>query len=562
MALSARTHGRCDFIDGRFYLNDVPAHISMRLKQVFAQIPKTTTKDFVLNTNTETCVDLLWFFDRFPFEISGPAERRLAAGRQDFNEREEASALILGDQWQPEHAPAFLPDRQPYGYQQRAADLGNAMGALLVMDELGLGKTITALAAVAREGRLPAAVVVEPHLAEQWIDEFVAPFTNLRAHLIKGTSPYELPQADIYVFRYSNIHGWVDVAGSGLFRSAVFDEVQQLRTGSLTRKGAAALTFRRNVDMCIALTATPIYNYGDEAHAILDMVAPGSLGSYWEFVTEWCRSHGGRWVVADPPALGAYLREANLAIRRTEDDAEVSAQIPPVHRYVHHVDYDAAVIEDVEAEAQALALRMYEGRFHERGQAARELDLMMRRVTGLAKARHVAAYVRMLVASGEKVLLSGWHRDVYDTWLDALSDIDTVMYTGSESTAKKQKAKRAFIEGDAQVMIISNRSGAGLDGLQTVCCNVVIGELDWSPQVHKQLIGRVRRPGQTRDVLATYCTTNGGSDPPMVEMLGLKSSQAHGIVDPFAPIPEAKEVEQTRMKALAEAVLGNAGTKL
>lgn len=555
MALSAQTYGRCDFLEGRFWLSDFMPHTSMRLKQVFGQIPKTATLTFTLNPTDTVCVDLEWFFHRFPFELSEGAAKRIRIGRRSFEKREAQSLLIQEPDWQPGPSPRFNEGYKPYRYQARGAELTNTMGALLVMDDVGLGKTITALAAIAREGRLPAAIVVEPHLADQWVDEYITPFTNLRAHIIEGTKPYVLPDADVYVFRYSDVHGWVDIAGSGKFKSLVLDEIQAIRTGVSTRKGAAVASFRKSVDLCAGLTATPIYNYGDEMFAVMDIVSPGSLGTEMEFQIEWCRMMNGRWIVKDPPALGAYLRQANLAIRRTEDDEEVSHDLPPARRWIETVDYDADVIDDVEAEATALALRMSRGHFHERGQAARELDLMMRRVTGLAKARHVAAFVRMLVANGEKVLLSGWHRDVYDVWTSSLEGVPTVMYTGSESTARKVQSKQAFIEGDAMVMIISNRSGAGLDGLQRVCRHIVIGELDWSPQVHRQLIGRLRRPGQQHEVTATFCTTNGGSDPPMVEMLGLKSSQAHGIVDPFSEVRETQEVEQSRMQALAQAVL-------
>src|SRR5579884_3848269 len=44
---------------------------------------------------------------------------------------------------------------------------------------------------------------------------------------------------------------------------------------------------------------------------------------------------------------------------------------------------------------------------------------------------------------------------------------------------------------------MSLRSGAGLDGLQEDCTVGVFGELDWSPEQHRQCIGRLDRDGQT-----------------------------------------------------------------
>ena len=178
--------------------------------------------------------------------------------------------------------------------------------------------------------------------------------------------------------------------------------------------------------------------------------------------------------------------------------------------------------------------------------------------TGVAKAAKVAAFVRMLVEGGEQVLLGGWHRDVYDIWQDHLSDLGIVFYTGSESQSRKIKAKAAFVSGQARIMAMSLRSGAGLDGLQHCCRTVVFGELDWSPMVHRQFIGRVRRPGQTETVDTYYLNTDGGSDPAIVETLGLKSSQAHGIIDPFADTSSPNiEPDVSRITRLAKQLLRN-----
>lgn len=55
---------------------------------------------------------------------------------------------------------------------------------------------------------------------------------------------------------------------------------------------------------------------------------------------------------------------------------------------------------------------------------------MMRQATGIAKAPYVLEFVRMLVESGESVMLYGWHRDVYNIWLERLAEFNPVMYTG------------------------------------------------------------------------------------------------------------------------------------
>lgn len=149
---------------------------------------------------------------------------------------------------------------------------------------------------------------------------------------------------------------------------------------------------------------------------------------------------------------------------------------------------------------------------------------------------------------------------VYDMWLERLGNLNPVMYTGTESPKEKRAAKEAFVEGDARLFILSLRSGAGLDGLQQVSNDVVFGELDWSPQVHKQVIGRLRRPPNQNVVNAHYLHADGGADPGILEMLGVKADQARGIVDPGQEAP-AQTRNESRIRKLAEAWLAQTDHK-
>jgi SNF2 family DNA or RNA helicase len=131
------------------------------------------------------------------------------------------------------------------------------------------------------------------------------------------------------------------------------------------------------------------------------------------------------------------------------------------------------------------------------------------------------------------------------------------MYTGSESAAKKNREKDRFLNGETSVLIMSLRSGAGLDGLQHRCSVVVFGELDWSPGIHQQVIWRVDREGQQSPVTVFFLVVEDGSDGPIMEILGLKASEAHQIVDPFTG-PERTDRDTARFQALVQRYLTRA----
>jgi SNF2 family DNA or RNA helicase len=98
--------------------------------------------------------------------------------------------------------------------------------------------------------------------------------------------------------------------------------------------------------------------------------------------------------------------------------------------------------------------------------------------------------------------------------MDRLKDYAPALYTGTESSNQKDEARRRFIEGKAPVLIMSLRSGAGLDGLQHHARTVVFGELDWSPGVHDQCAGPLHRDGQSEPVVADYLLADEGVRPP------------------------------------------------
>lgn len=531
----------------RFCLEEMEPHVIIRLKQLFPRIPKTAAQPFVLPMDDTHAADLDWFMQRYPLRISEEDRARVTSGRVGFERHQADMERILLPDWEPPEYLGLRPGQSIRRYQAQAVETLVRSGGLLLGDDVGLGKTFTAAAACLQPGALPAAVVCQPHLQRQWC-RVIEEFTTLRAHAVKKTKPYDLPKADVYVFRYTQLAGWCDMFEPIGFKSAIYDEIQELRRGYQSDKGMAASRLSGTAARRLGLSATPIYNYGNEIFNLMQFLKPGVLGDFGDFCREWCPNGH----VADPKALGTYLREQRAFLRRTKSD--IGQQLPRVDRIVDEVACDEKAMATIEERARSLALRATTGVFTERGQAARELDLLVRQQTGVSKAVAVADVARMLVEGGEPVVLVGWHREVYGIWLERLKDLMPVMFTGSETAATKAANVAAFVNGETNLMFMSLRSGAGLDGLQKRCSTMVFGELDWSPGVHAQCIGRLDREGQTEPVTGLFLVCNEGSDPPMMEMLGLKASQAGQIVDPHLGV-QIVESDTTRLRLLVDRYL-------
>jgi SNF2 family DNA or RNA helicase len=562
--------------DGKFLI-DCPPHVAIKLRRVFGGVQRRGAGAFAITANPQTAYELAWFRERHTLELVDceGAFRKLVKTEQ---RRLDSIAEVEQADYVPRTFDLALPPRE---YQRVAADLALRTGSLLIADELGLGKTVSSICALTAVGALPALVVTMTHLPRQWEREFGRFAPSLRVHRIRKGQPYKLDASrfetdhtgqrrrtdarmpDVLVINYHKLDGWADTL-SELVRTVIFDEVQELRHSG-TNKYVAAKAVAGSAAIRIGLSATPIYNYGAEIYSVLDVIGPGCLGTRKEFYDEWCgganpgSDQDARKVcVSDPVAIGTYLRESGLMIRRTR--REVGRELPALTVVRHAVDVDATRINEAVADVAELARRVLErtGTSFDRMKWSGELDWRMRQATGIGKAAGVIDFVRLLVEAGERVVLYGWHREVYAIWGSALTKhgVTYAMYTGEESEGAKADSVASFVGGHASVLIISLRAGAGLDGLQHVSRTVVIGELDWSPQVHQQNIGRVYRDGQKEPCVAYYLVADEGSDPVIADVLGLKEAQATGIIDPDrAGVPHLVGAADDHIRKLAEDVL-------
>lgn len=569
-----RTYGTYDFEGavaddirsrGRWVLWLEPA-AAIRVKRVLGRVQQGRVGAIYANHSPEVARDIEWFMERWPLVPATPAAAAMLTGAATVHRtRETAVGQILADTRPTLDIPHEL-GKTPRDYQVKAVELLRVRKRLLLTDEVGLGKTFTGLLNLVHADALPALVVPPTHLPRRWITELTEAFPWLTVETASKTTPPagdQLMLPDVLIVPYSKLAGWRDHL-AGRMRSVIFDEVQDLRRGTETQKGMAASHIADGAEYVLGLTATPVYNYGGEIWELLNIIAPGELGSRDEFLREWGGYTGGmsRQVsVKDPSGLGSYLRENGLMLGRTR--AEVGRELPKTIKVPQFVDADPAALEKVAGDSAALARLILSNTSttQERFRAAGDLDWKMREATGISKAPYVAEFVRLLLESENKVVLFGWHRAVYDIWNEALAEFKPAMYTGTESPTQKAAAEEAFINGDARILIMSLRSGAGVDGLQKAANVAVFGELDWSPQVHEQAIGRLRRDGMGEaPPVAYFLNSASGSDPAIMETLQVKRNQAEPLLSKDGKLFTNSVQDTSRAQLLARQVLGILGT--
>ena len=469
--------------------------------------------------------DVNWLMLRYPLEIAPRDKARwedsLQKAREYYRARERARTAPLHTQ----PAPAvFSGQLRPF--QQAGLSWLLLTPRALLADEMGLGKTVQALACAAQEGIFPLLIVPPPHLCRNWMAE-TARFLRVqgrppRIHLLRGLTPYPLPEADVYILHYLLLRGWKQALPKMGFHTVIFDEVQELRRAG-TEKYSAASLLSESCERVMGLSGTPIYNYGGEIWNVINILDYHFLGDWETFSREWCAGYGNR-IVLKPELLGEHLRREGLMLRRTKQ--EVLPELPEKRRLVQEIDADDALYAHLMAPVWEKLHRWKKDR--EMTSSARalledQISQEARQATGLAKAPYVCQFVRALVGAGEKVLLFAHHHAVMDLYKKELKAEKPVFITGRETGAKKEEAVDRFMTGKTDLCCVSLRAASGLN-LQRATC-VVFGELDWSPAVHSQAEDRAHRIGQKDSLLCYYLVSPRGSDQEMQEALGLKVSQ-------------------------------------
>ena len=492
--------------------------------------PRTAVR---VHNSRQAVGELNWFMQRYPLALLDEdrywAALTEATHRARLRERQRIEPLVLAP-GEGEFCGELMD------YQKIGAGFLSRMGRCLLADEMGLGKTVQALAYLAQRRQWPVLLVVPPHLCLNWQKESQR-FMRIEGreptvHIIKGLTPYDLPQCEVYVVHYLLLRGWRSVLRKMRFATVVFDEVQELRHRG-TEKYKSATSIAEMAQDVIGLSGTPIYNRGGEIYCVMDALDRRCLGDPESFARDWCDPADD--TVRDPEALGEWLRREGLMLRRTK--AMVLPQLPPKRRLVAEVDADENVYRAVLAHVKEKLEEYRLAPEAQKGLLLEQVSQMQRQATGLAKAPHVAAFVAALLQNGEKVLLCAHHHKVMDAYAKALAAYTPVFITGRENTPRKQAAITKFMEGDTRLCVLSLRAATGLN-LQNASV-VVFGELDWSPAVHSQAEDRAHRIGQRDSVLCYYLVCSQGTDRDMQELLGLKVSQFSGLMGDVPPSPDA-----------------------
>ncbi len=408
------------------------------------------------------------------------------------------------------------------------------LGGCLALD-MGLGKTPTVLAHMARTAdRGPALVIAPPAVVGNWAAEAAKFAPGLRVVVHHGASradageiAREVARADVLLTTYATAVRDIDALSAVSWNRLVLDEAQAIKnTANETSQQLRRIQARSR----IALTGTPIENGLGDLWSILDFTNPGLVGSRPMFIAQ--LSGEGE----------SALRALNgiLVFRRTKSEPEVAAELPDKIDQLDHCTMTPEQIGLYQAVLDKLILDSAETG------ADRKQGAILAAITALKQiCNHPAAYhddglplagrsgklarleeiIDSVFTAGERILIfthfASWGRRLAE-YLTESTGQRVQCYDGSLARPVRDRMIEEFQAGEGAGALVLSLKAGGTGLNLTSASHVVLYDRWWNPAVEDQARDRAWRIGQRNTVVSHRLVCPGTVDERVEEVVAGK----------------------------------------
>lgn len=418
---------------------------------------------------------------------------------------------------QPELPSTFqaeLRDYQMEGFNWLARLAHWGVGACLA-DQMGLGKTVQALAVIlkrAHEG--PTLIIAPTSVCMNWVSEAqrFAPTLNIvqfggsdRQKLLSGLQPFDMLVCSYGLLQQSEVS---QMLSQVQWQTIVLDEAQAIKNMT-TKRSQAAMNLKGSFKLIT--TGTPIENHLGELWNLFRFINPGLLGSFESF--------NQRFAIPIEKFQDKQVRNKlkkliqPFLLRRTKN--QVLEELPSRTEILLHVELSREEMAFYEALRREAISKLTESEAiagHKHLQVLAEIMKLRRACCNpslVMPDTELSSSKLQLFSEVLGDLLDNRHKAlVFSQFVDHLQiirdylDKQGISYQyldGSTPAPERKKRVDAFQAGSGDIFLISLKAGG--TGLNLTAADYVI-HMDpwWNPAVEDQASDRAHRIGQQRPV--------------------------------------------------------------
>ena len=487
----------------------------------------------------------------FAVEIEGTLAKAIADQMSLLRESHSSAAAHV-EAMEAEFAQRGLA---LYPFQRTGARFLSSRDAGIVCDEMGVGKTIQALAALPKN--VGVIIVCISAVKYTWLEEMAIWRPDLTPVILKGRKSFRWPKVgEAVILNYEILPPFVKKGRRNIVDPElgavpqnlvlISDESHKLknaRTQRSQRFKAVSKAVRANAGRVWLLTGTPMQNRPTDLWAVLS--AAGLENSAFDSWPTFLRLFGGEkgrfgydW--AERPDATVPTRLKRVMIRRTR--AQVLPQLPPKqYQKITIYDIDKNTRNVCDATMQILAdagieltaatynadLRSDHKIFHAMSAARAALTA--------CKIKSMMEVVESYEEQDEPLVVFAANRSAVDVLAKREGWISI---TGSVNPEERQQITRDFRDGKYKGL--ASTVGAGGTGL-TLCggaaqaTHVLMVGREWNPSDNHQAEDRVARVGNERaNVHITDLVANHEFDERLYDILVRKTR----LIDGSMPLTE------------------------
>lgn len=416
-------------------------------------------------------------------------------------------------------------------------------GRCLIGDDMGVGKTIQALAYAALYPKERPLVIVSPaNVKYNWKKEATKWLPDESVHVVDSGKATAFEPADIIIINYDLMNKQQDRLAQLSPAITVFDEIHYLKNIKAQRT-AASIRVGRLSQKVIGLSGTAISSRPAEFFNSLNLLSSSQFPSEWDFKQRYCDPwhNGFGWDfkgASNTKELNERTRD--MCIRRLKK--EVLTELPDKVRQFIPIELSKSERKEYDDKQDEYYYTMDSHYAHEiplpKGFMLNMLS-DLRHICGRMKVPRAVEWIgsRYDLTDGKPLVVFCHHKDVLSGIADQLSALKQYTHIrhdridGSVSSKRRQEIVESFQSGGLDVLLcntIAAKEGITLTAADTV----LFIEREWVPTDEEQAEDRVYRMGQeSQSVHAVYLSVANSIDEHFDRVIEGKRQVVKAVLD-------------------------------